>query len=88
MSRFLIATTAVVTAVQAMAFEGAPAKVTQAVVPDATFHRPEITPGPSVRELMKRDGNATVLFAPDNTCGYISGRAGKSPLVFIQVLEE
>jgi len=83
MSRFLIAATAVVTAVQALALEGVPAKVTQSVVPDATFHRPEITPGPSIRELMKRDDNATVLFAPDNTCGYVSGRAGKAPLIFI-----
>ncbi|KAI0392677.1 hypothetical protein F5Y17DRAFT_459625 [Xylariaceae sp. FL0594] len=78
MSRFLIATTAVVTAVQGMAFQGALAKATQAVVPDVTFHRAEITPGPSVKEMVKRATNATVLFAPDNTCGYVSGRATAS----------
>lgn len=77
MSRFFT-TAAFVTAARALALAGAPAQATDAVVPDATFHHPEITQGPSVRELLRRDaGDETVLIGPDNTCGYVSGRAGR-----------
>ncbi|KAI1754766.1 hypothetical protein F4782DRAFT_528126 [Xylaria castorea] len=77
MSRFLVTAT-LVTAVRALAFDGRPARATDAVVvPDATFHLPEITQAPNLGELFKRDtGDQTVLIAPDNTCGYVSGRAG------------
>ncbi|KAI0426070.1 hypothetical protein F5Y09DRAFT_77462 [Xylaria sp. FL1042] len=78
MSRFLTAAT-LVTAARALAFDGRPARATQAVVPDATFRLPEITKAPSIKELLKRQsssGDQTVLIGPDNTCGYVSGRAG------------
>ncbi|KAI1281772.1 hypothetical protein F5Y07DRAFT_269548 [Xylaria sp. FL0933] len=78
MSRFLTAAT-LVTAARALAFDGRPARATQAVVPDATFRLPEITEAPSIKELLKRQsssGDQTVLIGPDNTCGYVSGRAG------------
>ncbi|KAI0472483.1 hypothetical protein F4859DRAFT_515326 [Xylaria cf. heliscus] len=76
MSRFLTAAT-LATTVRALAFNGAPARATDAVVPDATFHLPEITQAPNLRELFRRDtGDQTVLIAPDNTCGYVSGRPG------------
>ncbi|TGJ79483.1 hypothetical protein E0Z10_g9285 [Xylaria hypoxylon] len=77
MSRFLTAAT-LVTAVRALAFDGKPARATDVVVPDATFHLPEITQAPNVRELFKRqsNGDQVVLIGPDNTCGYVSGRAG------------
>ncbi|KAI3323789.1 hypothetical protein HD806DRAFT_74019 [Xylariaceae sp. AK1471] len=75
MSRFLTAAT-LFTAAQALAFGANPARATDAVIPDTTFYRPEITEGPSIKELMKRAGDTTVLVAPDNTCGYVSGRAG------------
>jgi hypothetical protein len=77
MSRFLRAAT-LITAARAVAFDGVPAQATETVVPDATFYRPEITEGPSIQELLKRDEDTTVLFAPDNTCGYVSGLAGES----------
>lgn len=80
MSRFLQAAT-FITAAQALAFDGIPARATKSVVPDATYHRPEVTNGPSIKELLRRqtgaDDGTTVLFAPDNTCGYVSGSAGK-----------
>ncbi|KAI0453218.1 hypothetical protein F5B21DRAFT_505610 [Xylaria acuta] len=76
MSRFITVAT-LVTAVRALAFDGRPARATDAVVPDATFHLPEITKAPNLGELFKRDtGDQTVLIAPDNTCGYVSGRPG------------
>ncbi|KAI1294046.1 hypothetical protein F5Y03DRAFT_326703 [Xylaria venustula] len=79
MSRLLTAAT-LVTAARALAFDGRPAKATQAVVPDATFHLPEITEAPSIKELLKRQSGSsddeTILIGPDNTCGYVSGRAG------------
>ncbi|KAI0513158.1 hypothetical protein F5B22DRAFT_275767 [Xylaria bambusicola] len=77
MSKFLAAAT-FVTAARALAFDGKPARATEAVVPDATFHLPEITEAPAIRELFKRQsgGDQTVLIGPDNTCGYVSGRAG------------
>ncbi|KAI1117554.1 hypothetical protein F5Y14DRAFT_353752 [Nemania sp. NC0429] len=76
MSRFL--TPAVfVAAAHALALAGAPAQATDAVVPDATFYHPEITQGPSVKELLRRAaGDETILIGPDNTCGYVSGRPG------------
>ncbi|KAJ3552806.1 hypothetical protein NPX13_g11030 [Xylaria arbuscula] len=77
MSRLLTAAT-LASAVQALAFDGKPARETNAVVPDATFHLPEITAAPAIKELFKRQssGDQTVLIGPDNTCGYVSGRAG------------
>lgn len=76
MSRFLT-TAAFVAGARALAFAGAPARATDAVVPDATFHHPEITQGPNVKELLRRaTGDETVLIGPDNTCGYVSGRPG------------
>ncbi|KAI1167172.1 hypothetical protein F5B18DRAFT_476483 [Nemania serpens] len=76
MSR-LLTTAAFATAARALALAGAPAQATDAVLPDATFYRPEITQGPSVKELLRRAaGDETVLLGPDNTCGYVSGRAG------------
>ncbi|KAI0542172.1 hypothetical protein GGR58DRAFT_527231 [Xylaria digitata] len=76
MSRLLAAAT-LVTAAWALAFDGKPAWATNAVVPDATFHHPEITEAPKIGELMRRaEGEQTILLGPDNTCGYVSGRAG------------
>ncbi|KAF2965929.1 hypothetical protein GQX73_g7620 [Xylaria multiplex] len=76
MSR-LLATATLATAVRALAFDGKPARATNAVVPDATFNLAEITEAPKIRELMRRaEGEQTILFGPDNTCGYVSGRAG------------
>ncbi|KAI8955101.1 hypothetical protein F4801DRAFT_586975 [Xylaria longipes] len=76
MSSFLTAAT-FITAVRALALDGWPARATDAVVPDATFHVPEITQAPNLPALFMRDtGDQTVLIAPDNTCGYVSGRAG------------
>lgn len=78
MPRFLTAAT-LVTAVRALAFDGKPARETKAVIPDATFNLPEITAAPAIKELFKRQssGDQTVLIGPDNTCGYVSGRAGR-----------
>ncbi len=77
MSRFLTVAT-LVTAVRALAFDGKPARATDTVVPDATFHLPEITDAPSIKDLFKRQSSdQTILIGPDNTCGYVSGRAGK-----------
>ncbi|KAI0416401.1 hypothetical protein F5X98DRAFT_181977 [Xylaria grammica] len=76
MSRFLAAAT-LVTAARALAFDGRPAQVTDAVVPDATFHLAEITEAPRIKELSKRQSeDQIVLIGPDNTCGFISGRFG------------
>ncbi|KAJ8105013.1 hypothetical protein ONZ43_g7594 [Nemania bipapillata] len=76
MSR-LLTTATLVAAVRALALDGKPARATDVVVPDATFHLPEITQAPNVKDLFRRDtGDQTVLIAPDNTCGYVSGRAG------------
>lgn len=66
-----------VTAVQALAFDGKPAKPTVASVPSPTFSLPEITLPPSVHELAKRQNGQTVLVGPDNTCGYFDGRPGR-----------
>ncbi|KAI1816406.1 hypothetical protein GGS20DRAFT_538120 [Poronia punctata] len=84
--RGLIATAAAVvaattTTVQALAFPGTPAQATvaAAVVPDPTFYKPTVTDGPSIYELARRADDEFVptwLLAEDNTCGYISGRAG------------
>lgn len=65
-----------VTAVQAMAFDGKPAEPTNAGIPSPTFQLPEITLPPSMKELAKRQEGQTVLIGPDNTCGYVDGRAG------------
>ncbi|KAI1340135.1 hypothetical protein F5Y15DRAFT_423524 [Xylariaceae sp. FL0016] len=77
MSSFL-KTLSFATAVQALALDSksTPAKATGVVVPDATFHSPEITEAPNVRDLLKRDDGQTVLVAPDNTCGFFDGSIG------------
>ncbi|KAI0147115.1 hypothetical protein GGR57DRAFT_516155 [Xylariaceae sp. FL1272] len=77
MSKFLTAA-AFATAVQASAFAGRPARVTQSVTPDATFQLPTVTDGPDLRELLKKraDGDQAVLIGPDNTCGFVNGRPG------------
>lgn len=76
MSRFFTAAT-LVSVAQALAFDGKPARATDAVVPDATFYRPEITSPPYLRQLLADDTfNDTVYVAPDNTCGYVDGRPG------------
>lgn len=76
MSRFFTAVT-LVSVAQALAFDGKPARATDAVVPDATFYRPEITSPPYIRQLLAEDAsNDTVYIAPDNTCGYVDGRPG------------
>lgn len=77
MSRFFTAVT-LVSVAQALAFDGKPARATDAVVPDATFYRPEITSPPYIRQLLAEDAsNDTVYIAPDNTCGYVDGRPGR-----------
>ncbi|KAI1492992.1 hypothetical protein F5X96DRAFT_294454 [Biscogniauxia mediterranea] len=63
-------------AAQAMALDGKLPKPTQTVTPDATFHLPETTEPPSLKELIKRQDGQTVLVGPDNTCGYFDGRIG------------
>ncbi|KAI1497028.1 hypothetical protein F5X99DRAFT_43569 [Biscogniauxia marginata] len=72
----IFAAAAFVSAVQALAFDGVPPKPTHTVIADATFHLPETTQPPSLRELAKRQNGQTVLVGPDNTCGYFDGRAG------------
>ncbi|RYP80089.1 hypothetical protein DL770_006372 [Monosporascus sp. CRB-9-2] len=64
-------------AVQALALDGRPAKRTEAIAPTSTRPFPShITVPPSALDLKKRQEVHTALVAPDNTCGYISGRAG------------
>ncbi|RYP51756.1 hypothetical protein DL768_002979 [Monosporascus sp. mg162] len=64
-------------AVQALALDSRPAKRTEAIAPTSTRPFPShITIPPSALDLKKRQDANTVLFAPDNTCGYISGRPG------------
>ncbi|KAI1175721.1 hypothetical protein F4777DRAFT_301158 [Nemania sp. FL0916] len=80
MSRLLTTATLVAVA-QALAFENRPARAmaraTDAVVPDTTFSHPAITPGPILRDYLRRDtDDETILIGPDNTCGYVDGRAG------------
>ncbi|KAI1745316.1 hypothetical protein F4680DRAFT_99094 [Xylaria scruposa] len=75
MSRFL-ATATLATAVRALAFDGKPARATGAVIPAPTFNFPEITQAPSLELFKRATGDQTVLIAPDNTCGYVSGRPG------------
>ncbi|KAI0552708.1 hypothetical protein F4679DRAFT_46022 [Xylaria curta] len=75
MSRFL-ATATLATAVRALAFDGKPARATGAVIAAPTFNLPEITQAPSLELLKRATGDQTVLIAPDNTCGYVSGRPG------------
>ncbi|TRX92198.1 hypothetical protein FHL15_006813 [Xylaria flabelliformis] len=75
MSRFLTTAT-VVTAVRALAFDGRPARATDVVIPDPTFNFPAITQAPNIELFKRAAGDQTVLIAPDNTCGYVSGRPG------------
>ncbi|RYO78979.1 hypothetical protein DL766_000626 [Monosporascus sp. MC13-8B] len=64
-------------AVQALAFDGRPSEPTDSPVPSPVNPLPSrITTPPSVLELAKRQEALTVLVAPDNTCGYLDGRAG------------
>ncbi|RYP09721.1 hypothetical protein DL764_001147 [Monosporascus ibericus] len=64
-------------AVQALALDGRQAKRTEANAPTSTRPFPShITIPPSALDLKKRQEVQTVLVGPDNTCGYISGRAG------------
>ncbi|KAI1765844.1 hypothetical protein GGR53DRAFT_464973 [Hypoxylon sp. FL1150] len=72
----LLSAAVFVTAVQAMAFDGKPAEATDTGIPSPTFQLPEITLPPSMKELAKRQEGQTVLIGPDNTCGYVDGRAG------------
>ncbi|KAI2473422.1 hypothetical protein F4781DRAFT_427436 [Annulohypoxylon bovei var. microspora] len=72
----LLSAAVFVTAVQALAFDGKPAQPTNGLIPNPTFSKPEITIGPDVHELARRQKGQTVLIAPDNTCGYFEGRAG------------
>ncbi|KAI0025812.1 hypothetical protein F4780DRAFT_789329 [Xylariomycetidae sp. FL0641] len=84
----VVASAAFFTAAQALAFDGKPPRATDAVVPDATFHLPEVTKGPSVKELMKRQNVQTVLLAPDNTCGYYEGQYGEPHWILTSVRVE
>ncbi|KAI1873821.1 uncharacterized protein JN550_003090 [Neoarthrinium moseri] len=67
------------TAVRALALESTIPRPTEASIPDPTLQLPEITEPPSpsvVKELLRRADVETVLVAPDNTCGYVSGLLG------------
>lgn len=72
----LLSAAVLVTAVQALAFDGRPAQPTDGLIPNPTFSMPKITLGPDIHELARRATGQTVLVAPDNTCGYFNGRAG------------
>ncbi|KAI4869103.1 hypothetical protein F4820DRAFT_62351 [Hypoxylon rubiginosum] len=72
----LLSAAVFIAAVQAMAFDGKLPEPTNAGIPSPTFQQPEITLPPSVHELAKRQEGQTVLIGPDNTCGYVDGRAG------------
>ncbi|KAI1381542.1 hypothetical protein F4677DRAFT_128991 [Hypoxylon crocopeplum] len=72
----LLSTAVFFTAVQALAFDGKLPRATDGVIPNPTFQLPEITIPPSIHELAKRQNGQTVLVGPDNTCGFVSGRAG------------
>ncbi|KAI1449538.1 hypothetical protein F5Y02DRAFT_371983 [Annulohypoxylon stygium] len=71
----LLSAAVLVTAVQALAFDGRPAQPTDGLIPNPTFSMPKITLGPDIHELARRATGQTVLVAPDNTCGYFNGRA-------------
>lgn len=65
--------------VQAVALESTIAQPTGASIPQATFQESQVTQPPNptvVRELLRRAEVDTVLVAPDNTCGYVSGSLG------------
>ncbi|KAI1084411.1 hypothetical protein F5B20DRAFT_576550 [Whalleya microplaca] len=72
----LFAAATFITAVQALAFDGKLPKPTSAFELSPTTQQPEITKAPDVRELAKRQNGQTVLIGPDNTCGFVDGRAG------------
>ncbi|KAI1210644.1 uncharacterized protein F4807DRAFT_459484 [Annulohypoxylon truncatum] len=74
----LLSAAVLVTAVQALAFDGKPAQPTDGLIPNPTFSMPEITLGPDIHELARRQTGQTVLVAPDNTCGYVNGRVGSA----------
>ncbi|KAI0884694.1 uncharacterized protein GGS22DRAFT_145883 [Annulohypoxylon maeteangense] len=74
----LLSVAVLVTAVQALAFDGRPAQPTNGLIPNPTISMPEITLGPAIHELAKRQTGQTVLVAPDNTCGYVSGRVASA----------
>ncbi|KAI1095434.1 hypothetical protein F5B19DRAFT_344475 [Rostrohypoxylon terebratum] len=71
----LLSAAVLITAVQALAFDGRPAQPTDGLIPNPTSSMPEITLGPDIHELARRANGQTVLVAPDNTCGYINGRS-------------
>ncbi|KAI0181967.1 hypothetical protein GGR52DRAFT_62549 [Hypoxylon sp. FL1284] len=75
MANFLCAAV-LVAAVQAAAFDGRLPNPTTAGIPDPTLPLPEITSPPSLHELLRRQDQQTILVGPDNTCGYVDGRAG------------
>lgn len=65
--------------VQAVSLETSVVRATDASVPHSTYTQPEITQPPSraaAHELLKRADSQTYLVAPDNTCGFVSGRIG------------
>jgi len=64
-----------VVSVRAMAFPGPLA--TTAVVAPLDGRSPKPTAPPALHQFIRRqsDGDQTVLVAPDNTCGYVSGQS-------------
>ncbi|KAH8651141.1 hypothetical protein BX600DRAFT_516732 [Xylariales sp. PMI_506] len=65
------------TAVDAMVMGGElPMQTVGAVDHLLSAMAPEITEGPSVHELLRRETDLQVLMAPDNTCGFVGGRVG------------
>jgi hypothetical protein len=76
MAKFLLAAAAFGSAVQGFAIDAAIARPTDATRVYPTATQPEITEAPSMHELMRRSDVLSVLVAPDNTCGYVSGLIG------------
>ncbi|OTB05437.1 hypothetical protein M426DRAFT_140061 [Hypoxylon sp. CI-4A] len=75
MASFLSAAV-LITAVQGLALGGNLARPTGGLIPNPTFQAPKVTIPPSLRDLAKRQDEQTILWAPDNTCGYLDGRPG------------
>ncbi|KAK1761429.1 hypothetical protein QBC47DRAFT_28699 [Echria macrotheca] len=76
MATSLVSAVVFAAAVHALAYPGPKATEAAKIPLDATSPRP--TTPPSLHEFLRRDSSneQTVLIAPDNTCGYVSGQAG------------
>jgi hypothetical protein len=79
MATSLVSAVVFAAAVHALAYPGPKATGAAKTPLDATSPRP--TTPPALHEFLRRDNSneQTVLIAPDNTCGYVSGQSGSLP---------